>query len=443
MALETQDDYQDKIDDLMKEVEKLYDEGTDKGFKLKREEDMDQEERALETERDYQKLIDKMQQNINKSSKEVEKLDNQKKQLQSKIKDIEKDGGDTSKLEKQLKEIIQDANREAQYCGQMATEINKMYKEGTAKGFKLKKRGEDMDFEARKNSIIADLTDLESRKNEVLAGLEQRALETQEDYQKAYDKLDAKMKKENEEWSKKSLEILDKVEKLESELSKWNNELKKIEKQSDAVYDKDWHGLKDIWDEAKKKGFKLKGSFRSEVTDFETRALETEKDYQNEYDDDKKKFVEAKKKKNEAIRKLNTAKEDVKKWDKEFNFWAEQEAMFAGFMEKTVGKAKSKGFKIKRSEETDFEVRALETQEDYQKAYNKVKDLWFDAKKAKTITEEALIKKTKPLEDKIEELEEDYKKDINKIDALIKKYGNEMSDIYQEAKKKGFGIKRF
>ena len=249
MALETQDDYQDKIDDLMKEVEKLYDEGTDKGFKLKREGEMDQE---------------------------------------------------------------------------------------------------------------------------------QRALETQDDYQKAYDKLDAKMKKENEEWSKKSLEILDKVEKLENELSKWNNELKKIEKQSDAVYDKDWHELKDIWDEAKKKGFKLKGSFRSvsrnfesrknsiiaDLTDLEARknevlagleqrALETEKDYQKQYDkyaNEAKKYEEEVKKWQSKIDKLpdNHTERELNKLISEKKEAFDNMTNLKESMLYILKQAKKKGFKIKQ-----------------------------------------------------------------------------------------------
>ena len=48
MTLKTEDDYQDKIDDLIKEIDRLYDEGTDKGFKLKRGEEMDFEARKQE-----------------------------------------------------------------------------------------------------------------------------------------------------------------------------------------------------------------------------------------------------------------------------------------------------------------------------------------------------------------------------------------------------------
>ena len=279
-ALETEDDYQDKIDDLLREVEDLYDEGTDKGYKLKREEEMEQEERALDTQADYQNEYDENKKKFIEAKK-------QKNKAILKLNTAKED------IKKWDKEFEYWADQEAMWAGFMEKLVGK----ANAKGFKLK-RGEQMDFEKRKHSIIAGLTDLEARKQDVLDSLEARALETQEDYQKAYDKLDAKMKKENEEWSKKSLEILDKIEALQSEL-------KRIEKQSDAIYDKDWHELKDIWDEAKKKGFKLKGVFRSEETDFEVRALETLEDYQKQYD---KYANEAKK-----------YEEEVKKWQTKIN----------------------------------------------------------------------------------------------------------------------------
>lgn len=149
-ALKTEDDYQDEIDDLIKEIDRLYDEGTDKGFKLKREEEMEQEVRALETQKDYQNAV----------SEYMAKYEDQ---LSASYK-IEREA---KKLMAQAEKIRQDAEKN------YFSKAKKLQSEAEGKGFddiKLK-RSEEADFATRKNSIIANLTDLETKKNEVLANI--------------------------------------------------------------------------------------------------------------------------------------------------------------------------------------------------------------------------------------------------------------------------------
>lgn len=171
MALETQDDYQDKIDDLMKEVEKLYDEGTDKGFKLKREEEMEQEVRALETEKDYQKKIDSFKDEISYNKQIVKKVEQKMTEEVASIKKKFQKELDNYKVEIELLE----------------EGIANVYKEGTKKGFKLK-RSEEMN--------------LEERKQEILASIEARALNTQKAYQKEIDKYNEKLKELQDDMDK-------------------------------------------------------------------------------------------------------------------------------------------------------------------------------------------------------------------------------------------------
>lgn len=161
MALKTEDDYQDEIDDLMKEIDRLYDEGTDKGFNLKREEEMEQEKRALET-----------------------------------------------------------------------------------------------DFETRKNSIIANLTDLEARKNEVLDGLELRALETEADFEKALRKIDNERAK-NKDYIGKLEADKRKYEKQRNALQMELNEVETLLKNAraeDVALEKEFNKMEQ---KAKKKGFHI------------------------------------------------------------------------------------------------------------------------------------------------------------------------------------------
>lgn len=232
-ALETQDDYQDKIDDLLKEVEDLYDEGTDKGFKLKREEEMNQEERALETEKDYQKEYDRLQRewdNLREDCNKLEKISDKARA------EFNKASGEYMKKVNELRKI--------------QTKRDAIYNQARDKGFKLK-RGEELSFEERKNSIISDLTNLEERKNDVLASLEERALETEKDYQKAYDKINAQWKEQIdiEETLRKSMKskIIKIQNELDDQVTEAKNKAAKLFKEKQQ-----------IWMDAKKKGFDLR-----------------------------------------------------------------------------------------------------------------------------------------------------------------------------------------
>lgn len=154
MALETQDDYQDKIDDLMKEVEKLYDEGTDKGFKLKRSEEMNLEERKQEilanleeravykSEKDYIKTVNSFNEKIKElqdeydkyySKSAVEKFIKQELESQERIirNRYEREGLSLKNKIDYNKKLLENAHNEAK-----------------KQGFKVK-RSEETDFEVR------------------------------------------------------------------------------------------------------------------------------------------------------------------------------------------------------------------------------------------------------------------------------------------------------
>ena len=267
----------------------------------------------------------------------------------------------------------------------------------------MKERYKIKSFELRKNLIIANLTDLEARKNEVLAGLELRALETEKDFQKAYDKINAQWKEQFdlEETLRNS---------MKSKIAKMQNELDDQIAEAKNKAAKLFKEKQKIWFDAKNKGFDLKE--RSAELDFETRALETEKDYQREYDA----LMELIHKEQKA------ARESKEEW---LIFKAQEEkhlkyaANYIKESNELVAEAKKKGFKLKRSEETDFEVRFLKTQKDYQQEI----DDWAEQ-----------------VEDRLEKVkfaEEDakYWKEEAKADA------KSMEKVYKEGTAKGFKLK--
>ena len=263
MALKTEDDYQDEIDDLIKEIDRLYDEGTDLGFKLKREEEMDQEERALETQEDYQRELDRVEDEATKIEL----------QIMDKEDEINKLKADIKKLQAKQDPLLDKAN--------------KLEAEAKKKGFKLK-RSEEADFEIR-------------------------ALETEKDYQREYDRIyseaEAAGKKLEEEWVKKNKECTDLHKEMQTAIAKYQSakkEANQIEGKLEASDQKYIKMIDKVVAEAKKKGFKIKESHisRGFIIDFETRknsiiadltgleerkqevlarleqrALETEKDY--------------------------------------------------------------------------------------------------------------------------------------------------------------------
>lgn len=276
MALKTEDDYQDEIDDLKKEIDRLYDEGTDKGFKLKREEEMEQEQRALETEKDYQREYDAIYKEAETISKKLESealelLDKynaahrELKEVQNKYVDLKKKYAVAeNKLEESDQKYIK--------------KLDKLVEEAKKKGFKIKEgvidRNLPTEFETRKNLIIADLTDLEARKNEVLQSLEARALETQEDYQS-----EIKYYKEDISFYENYIkEHQSNVEKYEVYIDKHKPNIEKYEKLIKEAKD----AIEKLYKAGTKKGFKLK---RGADLDFETRAMDNQKAYQQEIND--------------------------------------------------------------------------------------------------------------------------------------------------------------
>ena len=94
MALKTEDDYQDKIDDLIKEIDRLYDEGTDLGFSLKRSED-----RASDTYEWLQKQYDKLGDEYEKYFKQLKDADDEYTELEIKLYKLEKDEDALKKTE--------------------------------------------------------------------------------------------------------------------------------------------------------------------------------------------------------------------------------------------------------------------------------------------------------------------------------------------------------
>ena len=257
MALETEDDYQDKIDDLMKEVEKLYDEGTDKGFKLKRLEEIEKEFRALETHRDYQAAYNDEKGELEKVktafAKVSEKLVKQIEALEQAIKDARR------KLEVE--------EEEANSCyKEIKDKMNKIFDEAKSKGYKLK-RGKVMDFE--------------TRKQEILNSLEARAIyKSEKDYIKTVKSMKEKIKELEDEFDRYyTKSAIDKH--VKSELESQERLIRaRYEREANSIKSKIayWNRLLDnAHDEAKKQGFKVQRSYE---TDFEVRALETEKDYQ-------------------------------------------------------------------------------------------------------------------------------------------------------------------
>lgn len=226
-TLKTEDDYQDKIDDLLKEVEDLITEAEDKGFDVKkREEEMEQEVRALKTEKDYQKAWNDMYEQKQKYKKQVYQF-----------------SYDINELEKQIKILSKQKVEAQKLLDESDKELVKIFNEGKKKGFDVK-RCEEMDFEARKQ--------------EILASLEKRALETEKDYQKAYNEVKEEIEKLLDTYKKVNDKFLSQIDSLKESIK--DVERKRISEEEDA--NKNHKQLKDdmekIYNEAKKKGFSLK-----------------------------------------------------------------------------------------------------------------------------------------------------------------------------------------
>ena len=452
MALETEDDYQDEIDDLMKEIDRLYDEGTDKGFKLKREEDMDQEERATNDKELQKKLGDR-----GKKIDQLKELDEEYSELKIQLKKLEDD--------EDLIKSVDGMNSNKKRIDKIKAEMKILEKEKKTLSSQIDKltdkieelqRGEDMDFETRKNSIIADLTGLEARKQEVLDRLELRALETEKDYQREYDRLYAEAesigKKLEAEGEKKVKEYNDLYDEMQSTISKYQmakKELKQIEDKLEASDQKYIKMIDKLVAEAKKKGFKIKESHisRSLTTDFELRALETEKEYQNNIDVAKKNLKSGEENIKNMTKKIKELEDSIKATEDLMELYKDR-------IDRVYKEGTKKGFKLKRSEETGFEVRALETFEDYQdkmdlmvKEANRLaatyEDEWakYKIKALNSYKEQEKITGQKisgkeSLAEKYADNQSSVKSLINKLDSQYKKMNDLGSDCYKKFKKR-------
>ena len=283
----TEDEYQDAIHDLMKEVEDLVSEAEDKGFSVKkRDEELDQEERALETKEDYQREYDKWEKEYQKCHGEMQKiakvlnpyfdrmgdLKDYMHNLEKGSKEYEELKREYDEMEKKYSKLKDKYDRLMDKRTEAENKCTDILNEAKKKGFKVK-RGAVMSFEERKNSILADITDLEERKAGVIAGLELRALETEKDFQKEYDRL-----------YKDGVKFYQLREKLEDKAVLLEKQLKEVEKEYE-LNERDIKNtnarLEQLVKDAKSKGFTIK---RSESTDYEVRALKTQDDYQKAVD---------------------------------------------------------------------------------------------------------------------------------------------------------------
>ena len=298
------------------------------------------EARALNTQEDYQKEYDRLSKLLHTLAAEGRKIDEEIK----KADDIRK--------------------KKTEVCNRILDKLLDIEREAKAKGFKL------------------NVSDKRRRSFETTDNIELRALKTKKDYQKEYDKVD------------------EEFEKAHDELTKVITELRELEKKRSNNY-KVLQGIRrrrwDLEDEAKAKGFKLKIERSFETTDtIELRALETEKDYQ-------KKIDEWAEQVQDQLDRANTAKEN-------WQYWLDEAKADVASMEKIYKEGVKKGFKLKkksfkiRSFDADFEsrkndivnsltgfderkagilleYRALETQEDYQKEYDRLKKEYDNAVK--------------------------------------------------------------
>lgn len=289
-ALNTQKDYQKAIDELWDEIDDLLGEGKkyldkidmirakispiedqakklrkeaeSKGFKIKsksmandkyyiqivrsKEESSDIELRALETQEDYQKAIDKLRNEANKYNK----LAN----------DCEKDTNDY------IKKKSIERNMYLKKVEEILDEIFDIKDEAKKKGFNIKNTRSSYnrdDLETRKKEIVANLTNFEERKNAVLDNLEARALKTQEDYQKEYDKCWRQLASLARDW-------IDSYEQYKEEIKGYKkngdkvavNDLTKQMKKEEQEYHKEAAKVNDkiktIVAAAKKLDYKLK-----------------------------------------------------------------------------------------------------------------------------------------------------------------------------------------
>lgn len=219
-----------------------------------------EEVRALETEADYKKELEKINKELLVMKKERFALINERDdEIEKFKKKAAKDGKDRSEIEKEVKKIESKYKEEIDEYHRIESKLNDKYakviKEANKKGFKV--RSEDVDFESRKTQIINNLTGFNERKQEVLDMLEERALETEKDYQKAYDKLKKEyngVKAIITDNEKKCVKNREKIEELKKEYDNLNHLSDEGEKELIRLEAQ----MAKLQSDAKIKGFRIK-----------------------------------------------------------------------------------------------------------------------------------------------------------------------------------------
>lgn len=325
----------DKQDDLKAEAKK-------KGFRV-RSEELDFEERALKTEKDYQKAIDKA------ADKWHDLEDKYKKEFQ----DWKKIKGTP-----EGKELLKQMSKTAKERDNAKDEMNDLINEALGKGFDV--RYETTDFEARKAAAINNLTNFHERKQEVLEKLEERALETLGDYEKALDKLGNKWKKNHEL-------LMDAYKKEQH----WSNLADNYEKEEKSIND----DMRDLVNQAKKAGFELnQQAFRSEELDFEYRAIQTKDDYVKEAKPYFKELNEADRMMTPLYGAIDDCKENIEELNQEL-----KDAKKKGDKERIA--QIERDIKIYEDRIDNFEVKLEKWKKQYLKAKAKIEALRKEAVK--------------------------------------------------------------
>lgn len=176
--------------------------------------------------------------------------------------------------------------------------------------------------------------------------------------------------------------------------------------------------------------------------EIKTRALNTEKDFQNAYDDlkEEREVYEKKIKYIKSNMKSlidNVAETEKVRLERMIDGYNDKIEKIESKMKDLLSKADKKEFEIKRSEETDFEVRALETEKDYQKEIDSL-----EQKREKCMdTVEKLRVDWMKLEDEYDKKVEQIKKEQNSLRTKAAEYVSQIRKLKAEAKQKGFNIR--
>lgn len=432
-----------------------------KYYKIKRSEDMDVIEDRAKSIKDYQKEYDEAYLEYEDKLKSLGKNDKLTKEAFKKVQEKEDIiGRAIDDIEDDLSEIDSTINKLSKDIESKKKQL-KNYKPSSDndKGERLLEN-EIKDLttklaiaEENKKILNKKLNELKKiKRSESMDNLEieERALNTEQDYQKEYDNLKkqynffkAQNEKASERYSKKLKELNELSKDARAELDK---AMKANNDEMDNILDK----VTKLQAEAKSKGFKIKRS--EENDDIELRALNTQEDYQHYVDRYIKQY-------NNIRKKIEEHEEIIKDYQKELKECLKE-------IDETQLEGKKKGFKVntgnlgKRSEEatdletrkkeivanltdleerkneilSNLETRALKTQDDYQKAYDELKD------KALDINGEI----TKIQKQEREEVNKVYDKYATLRNKLVKQYNDlcmEGAKLEKEAKSKGFKIK--